>query len=617
MKVQYFFLFLLIVSQSQLNADTLSLPEITILGSSLPVYSFGRNVISMDTSFSKFRNQTAAEVLEMSGTGYLKSYGSGSSAIFSNQGTAPQHNQVIWNGIPVNNMLLGLSDISLLNLGDHISLSIIEGTSASYWGSGAIGSTMIMQTNMPQTSGIFFSSAFNTLNNQLYDIGFREIVKKWSLFGKLLLNQGHNRYNVSNYTSPTKDIFHYQSPYSNHQGEFSISRNFSPKESVEAHFLFSDFNRQLSSSLTESPGLTKQKDRLVRSVIRWKKNMDDFRFSGLLGYTFDRIHFQDESVNDTGLIHSMNFKIEGQKTFKNGQLYLSGQSRMEIADNSAFKSGVRRNISSALAGFSFIIRKNFLANLESRLEFVDGKNPVIIASGALEARVFNTQIKSYLSGSYNNPSLNDLFWVPGGNLDLTPEKGINGGLTISRSNKWGNVVLKTVAEGFFHNIRDWIQWIPSGAFWRPINYKNVFTSGLKIDQKIEYRNARNSLVLNLGLEYTSALNKDKNDINVYNRQLAYTPSLRSNISFNYSYKAVVTKVEMIAVGKRFTVFDESAELPAYRIFNLSAGTLVKVFKSEFLPFVQLNNLLDQYYETVAYRPREPRYFTAGFKFNIK
>ena len=602
--------------QISLCADTLSLPEVTITGSNSPAYSFGRNIITSDSTLVKFGDQSLGVILESIGVGYLKSYGAGSSAIFSNQGTAPQHNQIIWNGLATNNMLLGLSDISLLNIDENTTLKIIQGTSSGYWGSGAIGSTLLMETQLKESNKLILSFNYNSLVNQQYNIKIQRKFSKWVLLGNIGLSAGKNRFDVRNYTSPTSEIRKYQSPYLSKRSEISFIRNFNNKHSIEAHILFADNSRELSSSLTETEKFSQQKDKIFRSVVQWKKIYKNFRISSLAGYTFDQIQFKDGSVNDTGQIHSLSFKIEGQSFFKRGSLYITGQSRFESANNSSFKSSVRRNLTSILSGLSYNLYKNVFANFETRFEVVDASKSIFVASGALEASFSNTILKAYISGSYNNPSLNDLYWVPGGNVALKPERGINGGLTLSHRQNLGAIQTLTSIEGFFHDINDWIQWIPGNTYWSPVNYKKVLSTGFRFDQRWLYVLREHKYLFDAGLGYTSSLNKTENNNETQNKQLAYMPILKGNVSLSYLWRKFTLRAELVGIGKRFTVFDESAELPAYQLVNLMVGSTVLVFRTEFKPFIQINNILNQYYESVVFRPREPRNIFIGFKINF-
>lgn len=599
-----------------LQADTLTLPEITIFDKNTLIHSFGRNVTDKDTTFNDFLNLGLNAYIESSGMGYLKSYGPGNSSIFSNQGTGAQHNQVVWNGIPTNNGLLGLSDISLLSIGEMNDIKIIQGTTASYWGGGAIGSTLILNTRFTQKQKYTVSASFNSLNNKSIELSFSKSIKKILLFGKVCSGFGENKFKVLDYTSPSKNIRAFDSPFDSKLAELSLHKSFG-NQSVQFHLFFADFKRQLSNSLTEVDKTSDQKDRIFRSVVQYDKHLKRTRITGLAGYTYNRINFKNDVVNDTGSIHVLLTKLEAEHNFRFLQVYQTFQSKFEFAENSSYSKTVSRNISSFINGISLLILKNIKVNFESRAEMIDGNSIILIAGGGLEGRYKKLMLKSYISGSFNNPTLNDLYWVPGGNNSLTPERGINAGATIAQDWTLGGLQNMTLIEGFYHNINDWIQWVPNGNIWSPVNYKQVISSGLNFKQKVSAKFKEHRFDLDFLFSLTRSLNKSRTPVASFNKQLAYIPFVTGTTGLNYHFKEIfVGRIEMSAVGNRFSVFDESEFLSSYGLVNVSFGLKIGKGAYEFLPFIQINNVFNQYYESVAFRPREPRNFLIGIKLNI-
>lgn len=79
------------------------------------------------------------------------------------------------------------------------------------------------------------------------------------------------------------------------------------------------------------------------------------------------------------------------------------------------------------------------------------------------------------SRNYRFPTLNDLYFQPGGNPDLQPEHGFtyDGGVSFAFA-KEGRYAVHGEATWFDSYIDDWILWIPLGGkqdFWTPKNLK--------------------------------------------------------------------------------------------------------------------------------------------------
>ncbi|MFN8167076.1 MAG: TonB-dependent receptor [Bacteroidia bacterium] len=71
------------------------------------------------------------------------------------------------------------------------------------------------------------------------------------------------------------------------------------------------------------------------------------------------------------------------------------------------------------------------------------------------------------SGNFGNvfrlPTVNDLYWIPGGNPDLLPETGTTGEIGLHLLNTQLSMQRSSVAY-FDKHINNWIAWVPTGSF---------------------------------------------------------------------------------------------------------------------------------------------------------
>lgn len=597
-------------------SDTLQLPEIVVNEMGVPSYAFGRNIVHLDSIYTSYFHTELLHVLEDNGIGYTKSYGPGNSTIFSNQGTAPQHNQVVWNGIPINNSLLGLSDLSLLKLGDGVSVDFIQGTSAGYWGSGAIGSTLLFNTVLDNADRFSIGASFNSMLNAQYDVSFSKQVHLWHIKADYTYMKGRNSFNIINYTLPSKETQKIESPIESSVVQFSLGKDFMKYGKFQSNWYFSDFRRNLSASLTEKPSQSLQKDQQLRGTLNWNFNIKKWKIEALTGFTNDIIGYKDASVNDTGRVSALLTRIEATQSFSKLLINMQAQSKWEQAENSSYKAKVSRNISNAILGITYAVNRSIAANIETRAEINSVGKSIVILSGGIETNLGRINAKAYASGSYNQPTLNDLYWVPGGNPSLKPENGINAGVSLSCP--WNVLQVSAISriESFYHNIDNWIQWIPGPSYWSPVNYKTVESQGIRVNQNFTLKNQNAQWRLHLGGTYTSAKNISNKSSASYLKQLAYVPFFTGNASIEFGLKSFKSRLSTNFVGARYTVFDESESLKPYKIVNLDFGYELDVKSKKINLFCQFNNLFNTYYETVAYRPRASRNVSVGFKFNL-
>ncbi|MFI5142204.1 MAG: TonB-dependent receptor, partial [Bacteroidia bacterium] len=102
---------------------------------------------------SAFLTSSLSQLLIQQNGVFVKAYGPGNIASLSIRGSTAQQTAVIWNGMNINNPMLGQADISLLPVGFFNSMSIQKGALSGYWGSGAMAGVLSLQSNPQQISG--------------------------------------------------------------------------------------------------------------------------------------------------------------------------------------------------------------------------------------------------------------------------------------------------------------------------------------------------------------------------------------------------------------------------------------------------------------------------------
>ena len=108
--------------------DSIVYPEVQIEAQRISE-AIGSSVSETDTLLYKLlQSKGLTQVLEVESFISTRSYQPGGTAIFSVRGSGPQHTQVVWEGVPINDPMLGLTDLST------ISLSGISGVRVLYGG---------------------------------------------------------------------------------------------------------------------------------------------------------------------------------------------------------------------------------------------------------------------------------------------------------------------------------------------------------------------------------------------------------------------------------------------------------------------------------------------------
>jgi iron complex outermembrane receptor protein len=223
------------------------------------------------------------------------------------------------------------------------------------------------------------------------------------------------------------------------------------------------------------------------------------------------------------------------------------------------------------------------------------------------------------SHNFRFPTLNDLYWIPGGNPNLKEEKSINGELQAKYSyGKWLDVSL----SNFYIYAQDWIQWIPQGPVWQAENFRRVFSRGLEatihLSNGMGDNPRRFGIHFNASYTYTKATNLDglsATDLSK-GKQLIYTPYHNLSFGLQLQYQRFYLRSVNTFTGAVYTSTDNSQTLQGYFIPNLEAGKDFVINHLDVGLSFRVNNLGNAQYQAVAQRPMPGRNFEGTLRFKF-
>jgi vitamin B12 transporter len=201
--------------------------------------------------------------------------------------------------------------------------------------------------------------------------------------------------------------------------------------------------------------------------------------------------------------------------------------------------------------------------------------------------------------SYRVPTFNDRFWIPGGNPDLNPEKGMNYEIGTKFSYCDENISGNVKANLFYMNIEDWILWKNGGSFWYAENVQNVESKGIEIMTDIQYKLWILKIISGVNYSFTSAQRVESiNNTNALNRQLEYVPRHSGTFYSTSTYKNLGISVDGSYTGEQFTNEEADDILDAYFLLNFAASYKIEI--GEFNSLIingMFNNLLNTDYQS--------------------
>ncbi len=220
--------------------------------------------------------------------------------------------------------------------------------------------------------------------------------------------------------------------------------------------------------------------------------------------------------------------------------------------------------------------------------------------------------KASVSRNFRFPTLNDLYFLPGGNPDLQKENGwtYDAGLSFA-AGKTGKYTLSGAASWFDSHVDDWIIWLPTPkGFFSPRNLKKVHAYGIELRAGLNVALSKAwRLHLDGTYSWTPSINESEPmtpaDRSV-GKQLPYVPEHSATVTGRLSWRTWAILYKWACYSERFTMSSNditlTGSLPPYFMNNL---TLEKGFSFRWADLSlkgAINNLFNEEYLSVLSRP---------------
>lgn len=554
---------------------------------------------------------------------FIKTYGPGGISTASFRGTTASHTLVMWNGFQLNAPNLGQVDFSTIPvfLADDVSLKWGSGASINSGGLGGVvdvdskvGFGKGLMLDFKQTVGSFNTfGSFVTVGNQ---------GKKFSFRVKAYRNSSDNNFEYENIaTIPHQTMKQQNASYVDYGVMPEMS--FLMKNSVLSVSSWNQWNdRNLPQIMTNVGNRNTEewtKDSFSRNYISLKTYWNSGSLLLKSGAFFEKQRYYLEtrnpvthdlityinSQNDAVVLHQI-ASLE-QRLFKSWVLDAKLQWDNEVVNSNNYEGSKKRNVLSSYVAVSGYVLPLANAKFTARYDAVDGRSMGVFPTASLSYRMpFFEAISVTLgySHNYRNPSLNDLYWYPGGNENLLPENGKTVDLALKYALKKESASVDLQLGAYVSKVRNWIQWVPTEyRFWVPENVALVYARGLEchVDASRIWHGAKFSVSGNYVLTVTT----DESDLAALNgnkgEQLIYIPRHHANMFADVNWKGWNVNYTFELTGARSTSYASGSffayDLPAYILHHVSAGRQLGKFKLE----LRCNNLSDVDYQNVLWR----------------
>jgi iron complex outermembrane receptor protein len=605
-----------------------TLRTFTVIENRSPEQNPGLNQIHISADDALNKPYSLGELLSRASPAFIKQYSPGTLASPSLRGSGSAHTALVWNGVNLHSSMNGQMDLSLVPSVLFDEFIVQEGAGAASWGSGAIGGTIFLNSHESQNTGLRISHNSGSwgFRQQSVDFGFK--VKGVYSRTRVYHSDAVNNFRFIDVSHPDHPTEHQENAAQNAIGWMQDLKFKTSKNSVFNASVWGQKSlRHIPPILTVPHSVAHQSDKSLRATARWAYHWDKSSLKIRTAYleesityndSFLDVHSQNKSKSYIGEI-TWSKEIGSRHNFELGHIYTLNRAK-------AFAFGEHQKEQNRPAFFTSL-RSSWFENestetlLSFRQEFFDGIAVNPLPSLSISHRLNKIfKLRAQASATFRIPTLNDLYWIPGGNPNLKPESGsaYEGGVDIHII---GSKNLDAdLSIGFFSTrVENWILWVPTATFWSPLNVNTVQSRGGEL-------NVRSIATISkeLSLEFTShwqVVNSTilKNEMHPQSvgKRLIYVPDVNSNSNLTMLYRTLSFSLIHSYSGLRFVTTDNSDFLPAFNLFHISMAKELSFSEHHAQAFFQWNNIANATYHVVVRRPMPLRSWMAGISFEFK
>lgn len=603
--------------------DTVGLKEVGVVTQRTSLSSIGKKTTTIDsTTKQQFVFNSVGDILNLNTPVFIKNYGPGGLSTSAFRGGNASQTAVTWNGFNIQNGMLGQIDFSLLPSVLFDNITIEYGGSSSLWGSGAVGGSIHLNNKPLFDRGLTTIANLSVGSFGLFNASAKVDYskKKFATSTKAYLQNSLNNYyytDSSDHADANKRLQHATYAFSGIMQELKCIIN--QKQTIAANVWFNKGNRQIPTFNATSLSKPEQFDANLKTSVNWNYVSNRFNSSIRSAWFYDHLDYTDSAYSIYSKSKLQTLIAENENIFRwreNNSLNLGANFTAYSGMSDGYRGAKSLQKAAFFAGNKFsIINNKLMLYVSLRTEYFSTAKTAITGNTALEYAI-SRQITAKVNAAkvYRQPTLNELYWTPGGNPSLLPEEGYTYEGDLSYKKQFGHVHLFISGSAYMRTITNWILWLPSPAGSTPVNIQEVFSRGTETHSRLSWQKNKTKLSLGIVSGYvlsTVKSSRQEND-NTQSRQLIYTPryTINGNISFTYS-KFTLTAYHQY-VGYRFTTSDNLQWLTPYHYTSVRANFQSNVQPSANMTlFFACNNVFNTNYAVIAGRYMPLRNFEIG------
>ena len=643
------------------------IPEVSVTGRR-PMKDIGVQKTALDSAVLKENVALSmADVLTFNSSIFVKQYGRATLSTVAFRGTSASHTQVTWNGMRISSPMLGMTDFSLIPSYFIDDAALLHGTSSVNETGGGLGGAVRLSTKPAAADGFGLQFIQGIGSFRTFDEFLRLTYgdEHWQVSTRAVYSVSANDFRYTNYNKKENvyDDEHnivdtYYPVERNRNGAFRdlhilqevyYNTGRGDRFGLQAWYLDSKRGLPMLSvdHREDDDYLNEQTEQTFRGIVSWSRLRGSYKAGVSAGYVHTGQDYNFEKSLGNGVMARM---IRSRSTVNTiygraeGEYYV-GRKWLFTADVSVhqqFVESADKNVRdlnpqspgqgngkkvvvgynkarielSAYVSAKWMPTERIGLSVALREELY-GKEwtPVIPAFFAdfVVSKKGNVVLKASVSRNFRFPSLNDLYFLPGGNPELRSERGFTYDAGVSfAAGRAGVYALSGSATWFDSRIDDWIVWLPTfKGFWTPKNVKSVHAYGVELKLNGDVRLSQDwQLGGDASFSWTPSVNNgDPTDWadRAIGKQLVYVPLYSASATGRLTYRSWRLLYKWCWYSERFTTSDNDmkSRITRVRPYFMNDVSLEKAFSfgwSDLSLKLAVKNLLNEEYESVLSRP---------------
>ncbi|MBQ2243344.1 MAG: TonB-dependent receptor [Bacteroidales bacterium] len=599
-----------------------------------------------------------ADVLTFKTPIFVKSYGRATLSTVSFRGTSPSHTQVSWNGMKINNPMLGMTDFSMIPSYFIDDASLLHGTSSVNETGGGLGGAVKLSSKPADNDGFGLQYIQGVGSFRTFDEFLRLTYgnEYWQSSTRVVYSSSPNDFEYRNhdkkmniYDEEMNIIDQYYPIEKNKSGSFKdfhilqeVYYNTGRGDRFGLNGWYINSNRELPMLTVdygeEADFDNRQREQTFRGLLSWDHLADGWKMGARGGYIYTWMAYDysrdvgngnmAQMTQSRSKINTIYGQADGEYYLNKKWLFSANLALYQHFVESRDKNIIRQDGNKAIVGYQQA-RVELSGSLSAKWRPIDrfGMSvvlreelcgtewtpiiPALFIDGVLSKKG-NVILKGSISRNFRFPTLNDLYFLPGGNPDLKKESGWTYDAGISFSvGKEGVYTLSGSANWFDSYVKDWIIWLPTTkGFFSPDNIKDVHAYGIELQGDLSVALAPEwSLKMDGNFSWTPSINvgepRTPADQSV-GKQLPYVPELSSTVTGTISWRSWSFLYKWCYYSERYTMSSNdvtlTGKLPPYFMSNITLEKGLSFKWADISLKGIVNNLFDEEYLSVLSRP---------------